>query len=71
MLTRNHTLVELETGDKIYLKSFESSKVDEFIHFVKDHQLLHELPGGEKTVIHATGGGAYKYHELFEKEFSG
>jgi pantothenate kinase len=31
--------------------------------------MIEEYPGGDKTVIHATGGGAYKYHELFLKEF--
>ena len=24
-----------------------------------------------KTIIHATGGGAYKYHDLFQSEFEG
>ena len=27
--------------------------------------------GEEQAVIHATGGGAYKYSDLFEKEFDG
>jgi pantothenate kinase len=45
--------------------------VHEFIEFLKYHELLEAFPGGEKTVIHATGGGAYKYHELFQKEFDG
>lgn len=31
----NPFAVELENGDQIYLKSFESSKIDEFIEFVK------------------------------------
>ena len=35
-------LVELENGDKIYLKSFESNKLIEFINFVKDHGLIEE-----------------------------
>lgn len=46
--------VELENGDHIYLKSFQSNKIDEFIKFVKDNKLV-------DTTIHATGGGAYKY----------
>ena len=54
--------VELENGDQIYLKSFESNKIDEFIRFVKDNNLV-------DTTIHATGGGAYKYQEQFLKHF--
>lgn len=41
----------------IYLKSFPSSKVHEFIDYVKNHKLI----DSETTYIHATGGGAYKY----------
>lgn len=44
------------------MKSFESSKIDEFIQFVKDNNLV-------DTTIHATGGGAYKYQENFTKHF--
>ena len=44
------------------MKSFESSKIDEFIQFVKNNDLV------DKT-IHATGGGAYKYQEHFAKHF--
>jgi pantothenate kinase len=40
----------------------------DFIKFVKDYQLLEE---GEQVTIHATGGGAYKYHDLIDKEFQG
>lgn len=52
-------LVDLENGDKIFLKSFNSNKIIEFIDFVKHHNLLEEQDG--KAIIHATGGGAYKY----------
>ena len=52
-------LVDLENGDKIFLKSFSSNKIIEFIDFVKHHNLLEEQDG--KAIIHATGGGAYKY----------
>ena len=62
-------IVELENGDKIYLKSFESNKLIEFINFVKEHGLI-EADQSEVT-IHATGGGAYKYHDLIDKEFNG
>ena len=53
----NMPLVELSNGDKIYLKCFESSKIGEFITFVKETLKV------DRTLekIHATGGGAYKY----------
>jgi pantothenate kinase len=49
----------------IYLKSFPSAKIHEFIEFAKRYKLIDE----ETQFIHATGGGAYKYNDLFEKEF--
>jgi len=36
---------------------------------LKDHKLI-DLDQ-EETIIHATGGGAYKYADFFEKEFQG
>jgi pantothenate kinase len=36
---------------------------------VKDHDLLDESQ--EFVTIHATGGGAYKYQDLIDKEFNG
>lgn len=60
--------VELDNGEKIYLKSFPSTKIEEFIDFVKFHKLVED---GQSSILHATGGGAYKYHDLFEKEFKG
>ena len=41
----------------------------EFIEFVKEHDLLEESQ--EPVTIHATGGGAYKYQDLIDKEFAG
>jgi pantothenate kinase len=52
--TFDFSTVELENGDQIYLKSFESNKIDDFISFVNENKLV-------DTTIHATGGGAYKY----------
>jgi type II pantothenate kinase len=49
----------------IYLKSFPSAKISDFISFVKRHRLVDK----ETKVIHATGGGAYKYNDLFDSEF--
>ena len=34
--------VDLENGDKIFLKSFNSNKIVEFIDYVKHHGLLEE-----------------------------
>lgn len=49
--------VELQNGDTIYLRSFPSAKIEEFVRFALESDLIDE------TVerIHATGGGAYKY----------
>ena len=57
-------LVELENGDKIYLKSFHSNNVKEFIDYIKEYDLLEFSEtenGAETAILHATGGGAYKY----------
>jgi pantothenate kinase len=66
------------------LKSFNSNQVQTFIDFVKEHKLLDEAIKNDgdsnnqidsenkyQAIIHATGGGAYKYADLFEKEFEG
>ena len=50
------------------MKSFQSSKIEEFITFLQRHELIDD---SDKTVIHATGGGAFKYADLFEKSFDG
>lgn len=50
------------------MKSFQSSKIEDFINFMKKHDLINEE---DSTVIHATGGGAYKYADLLEKSFDG
>ena len=57
-------LVELDNGDMIYLKSFPSVKIGEFLTFAKEHRLIDK----NLESIHATGGGAYKYNDLFEQE---
>ena len=46
----------------IYLKSFPSTKIGEFIKFAKDYKLIDK----DLESIHATGGGAYKYNDIFE-----
>ena len=57
--------VELANGDKLYLRSFHSNRIEEFVDFVKRNDLLSNNCGR----IHATGGGAYKYEDMFEEEF--
>lgn len=48
----------------MYLRSFPSSKINQFFEFIKVNKLI-----DEQTIrIHGTGGGVYKYHDLFEKE---
>lgn len=64
----NRIVVELEDGSQIYLKSFKSNKINEFIEFIQHHDLLDK---NEPQIIHATGGGAYKYNDLFETSFGG
>ena len=54
--------VELANGDKIFLKSFNSSRIEEFLDFVKEHDLV-------DSTLHATGGGAHKYSDIFEQDF--
>jgi len=45
------------------LKSFKSNEIETFFDFVKEHDLA-------ETSIHATGGGAHKYADLFDREFA-
>jgi len=54
--------VELANGDNIYLKSFNSGQIENFVDFIKSNDLV-------GTTIHATGGGAHKYADIFEREF--
>ena len=55
-------LVALANGEKIYLKSFDSNKIGTLVDFIKSNELVGDT-------IHATGGGAHKYADLFESEF--
>ncbi|CDW79019.1 UNKNOWN [Stylonychia lemnae] len=64
ILTKD-TIPKLSNGEMIYLKSFPSTKIHEFIKFAKQHKLIDK----DSQHIHATGGGAYKYNDLFEEEF--
>ena len=44
------------------MKQFSSNKIDEFMNFVNENNLVEDT-------IHATGGGAYKYNHLFKDNF--
>jgi type II pantothenate kinase len=59
-------IVELDNGEMIYLKSFPSTKIGEFLTFAKEQRLV----DSNTLQIHATGGGAYKYNDLMEKELT-
>jgi pantothenate kinase len=59
-------IVELSNGDIIYLRSLSSSRIEEFLKFAAETDLID--PSMER--IHATGGGAYKYQDVLEKQFS-
>jgi pantothenate kinase len=54
----------LSNGDTIFLRSFPSEKIGEFLKMARQEELI------DKSVerVHATGGGAFKYQEVFEKE---
>lgn len=56
--------VETESGDELYLKAFPSHKIIEYLDFVNQNKLVED--GG---IIHATGGGSYKYQPEMEKMF--
>jgi len=51
-----YSVVELANGDEIFLRSFPSNKIEEFLDFVNQNNLV-----DANTHIHATGGGSYKY----------
>ena len=58
------TIKQLELAGRLHFVKFESNKIDDCINFI-ENKGLHQ-PG---IVVHATGGGAYKFAELFEKRY--
>lgn len=56
-----------ETGGKLHFVKFETSKVRECIDFIRAKG-LHRSNGGPAMRVTATGGGAYKYADLFKEE---
>lgn len=55
--------MKLANGNRIYFKSFKTDQIETFVEFVRANELV-----GER--IHATGGGAHKFADLLEREFT-
>ncbi|KAI3438596.1 hypothetical protein D9Q98_001020 [Chlorella vulgaris] len=56
-------------GGKLHFVKFETSKVDECIAFIEAKGLHRSNDGrGAKMRVKATGGGAYKFAELFKQQ---
>ncbi|PIN10328.1 Pantothenate kinase PanK [Handroanthus impetiginosus] len=61
------------TGRLHFLK-FETSKISECIKFLSSKRLQHyghqdgEAPASEKRIVKATGGGAFKFADLFKEK---
>ncbi|KAG7951788.1 hypothetical protein I3843_12G026800 [Carya illinoinensis] len=63
-------------GGRLHFVKFETSKINDCLDFIYSKQLHRggmdarwhsELPANENTVIKATGGGAYKFADLFKE----
>lgn len=52
---------------KLHFVKFETAKIDQMLEFI-EAKGLHKLPngGGGAARIKATGGGAFKFAQLFE-----
>ncbi|XP_020539248.1 pantothenate kinase 1 isoform X2 [Jatropha curcas] len=67
---RKHTVLK----GKLHFAKFETSKINDCLEFIssKKHHLggfqHHENPAKDKKFIKATGGGAYKFAELFKEK---
>ena len=57
-------------GGKLHFVKFETSKIHDALRFIQDKKLLErsETAGHSKARILATGGGAYKYANVFLEE---
>lgn len=61
-------LVYFESGKLNFVK-FETRRLDECLNFVQSKKLLNGLPTGSSTanrVMKATGGGAFKFADIFK-----
>lgn len=55
--------VQEEVTARLHFIKFENSYIEACLDFVRDH-----LVNTETKVIHATGGGAYKFKDLIEQK---
>ncbi|XP_010044613.2 pantothenate kinase 1 [Eucalyptus grandis] len=65
----NHPLSE----GRLHFAKFETSKINDCIEFIRSKQLHvggqhHEVPSKNKIIIKATGGGAFKFTDLFKEK---
>lgn len=67
--SRNHPVL----NGRLNFKKFETSKINDCLDFIKTMKLhlggsqQHENPGSQPITIKATGGGAYKFADLFKE----
>ena len=65
------THCHLCTAGKLHFVKFETAKVEQVVDFIEAKGLLlpaapHGASGDQRVSIKATGGGAFKFAELFE-----
>lgn len=60
---------------QLHFAKFETTKINECLDFIESKQILgscgrhQEVSGGKTLTIKATGGGAYKFANLFKEKF--
>ncbi|KAL7261121.1 hypothetical protein ACSBR1_006712 [Camellia fascicularis] len=60
--------------ERLHFAKFETSKINDCVEFILSKQLHrggswhHETSGNDKKAIKATGGGAYKFADLFKEK---
>ncbi|KAG5520910.1 hypothetical protein RHGRI_033462 [Rhododendron griersonianum] len=61
-------------GGRLHFAKFETSKINDCLEFISSKQLhrhgrwRHEAAGHDKDTIKATGGGAYRFADLFKEK---
>ncbi|KAE9454613.1 hypothetical protein C3L33_13482, partial [Rhododendron williamsianum] len=61
-------------GGRLHFAKFETSKINDCLEFISSKQLHrhgrwhHEAAGHDKDTIKATGGGAYRFADLFKEK---
>ncbi|KAL9243146.1 hypothetical protein vseg_017070 [Gypsophila vaccaria] len=54
-------------GGRLHFVKFETPKINECLDFIKSKQLHLGSPSDENVVVKATGGGAFKFADLFKE----